>query len=106
MKKGRKTLLEQLYDGEFYPSENIIPGNPGYAAMSQKAGDEIEYILSRLNDEEKVRFDKLIDLMGEMEHMGEVTSFAYGLRTGILLIFELFSGEDWQPIIKRRSSQT
>ena len=102
MVKDRKTLLEQIYDGEFFPSEAVVSGDPNYVTMNQKAGGEIEYIASRLNDEDKIRFDKLIDLMGETEHMNGYANFAYGLRTGILLMFELFASENRCPFTNRK----
>ena len=102
MAKDRKTLLDQIYDGEFFPSEAVVSSDPDYVTMSHKEGEEIEYIASRLNDEDKVRFDKLIDLMGETEHMNGYANFAYGLRTGILLMFELFASEISHPFVKRK----
>ena len=102
MVKDRKTLLEQIYDGEFTPIEKIESGDPDYATMSHQEGEEIEYIASKLNDEDKVRFDKLMDLMGETEHMSSYANFAYGLRTGILLMFELFVSENRRPFEDRK----
>ena len=101
MVKDRKTLLEQIFDGEFYPSESVVSGNPDYMTKGHQEGREIEYIASRLNDEDKVRFDKLMDLMGETEHMNGYANFAYGLRTGILLMFELFASDGTPPFRKR-----
>ena len=101
MVKDRKTLLEQIFDGEFYPSESVVSGNPDYVTKGHQEGREIEYIASRLNDEDKVRFDKLMDLMGETEHMNGYANFAYGLRTGILLMFELFASDGTPPFRKR-----
>ena len=102
MVKDRKTLLEQLYDGEFNPIEKIVSGNPDYAAMSHQEGKEIEYFARQLNGEDKVRFDKLIALMGETELMNGCAHFAYGLRTGILLMFELFASENSPPFMDRK----
>ena len=102
MVKGGKTLLEQIYDGEFFPSEAVVSGDPDYVAKGHIEGEEIEYIASRLNDEDKVRFDKLIDLMGETEHMNGYANFAYGLRTGIQLMFELFESENKRPFEDRK----
>ena len=102
MVKDRKTLLEQIYEGEFFPSEAVVSCDPDYVTMSHKEGEEIEYIASRLNDEDKARFDKLIDLMGETEHMNVCANFAYGLRTGILLMFELFASENRHPFADRK----
>ena len=102
MVKDKKTLLEQMYDGEFYPNETVVSGDPDYVAMSHREGEEIEYIASQLNYEDKVRFDKLIDLMGETEHMNGYANFAYGFRTGILLMFELFADENRHPFEKSK----
>ncbi len=69
MVKDRKSLLQQIFEGEFYPSETVVSGDPDYVTKGHQAGEELEYIASRLNADDKVRFDKLMDLMGEMEHM-------------------------------------
>ena len=102
MVKDRRTLLEQLYDGEFNPIEKIVSGNPDYAAMNHQEGEEIEYLAKRLNGEDKARFDKLIALMGETELMNGCAHFAYGLRTGILLMFELFASENRRSFVDRK----
>ena len=102
MVKDGKTLLEQIYDGEFFPNEAVVSSDPNYVTMSHKEGEEIEYIASRLNDEDKVRFDKLIDLMGETEHMNGYANFVYGLRTGIMLMFELFTSKNKHLTTKRK----
>ncbi len=97
MVKDGKSLLQQIYEGEFYPSEAVVSGDPDYVTKGHQAGEEIEYIASRLNADDKVRFDKLMDLMGEMEHMNVYANFAFGLRTVILLMFELFPSENRHP---------
>ena len=102
MVKDRKSLLQQIFEGEFYPSETVISGDPNYVTKGHQSGEEIEYIASRLNAEDKVRFDKLIDLVGEMEHMNGYANFAYGLRTGILLMFELFPSENKHPFAEHK----
>ena len=102
MEKDRKTLLEQIYDGEFHPNETVVSGDPDYVSMRHQEGEEIEYIASQLNDEDKVRFDKLMDLMGETEHMNACANFASGLRTGIMLMFELFLSENRRPFANRK----
>lgn len=50
-----------------------------------------------------IPFDKLMNLMCETEHMNGYANFAYALRTGILLMFELFSSENKRPFTDRKS---
>ena len=47
--------------------------------------------------------DKLIDLKDETEHMNGYANFAYGLRTGILLMFELFASENKRHSVNHTS---
>jgi len=101
MRKNRKSLLEQLYAEEFFPAEQVVPGDPDYASISHKAGDEIEYVASRLDGEAKARFQALIDLMGDLEFITRYGNFAYGLHTGILLMMELFFNENNPPFKAR-----
>jgi len=102
MKNKRNSLLERLYLGDFFPVERVTPGDPDYASVSQKVGDEIEYIASRLSNEDNARFQELISLiMGEQESMIGYANFTYGLHTGILLMFELFFKEDDPPFRER-----
>jgi len=101
MKNNRKSLLERLYAGEFYPAEKVVPGDPDYVSIGHKVGDEIEYVSSRLDGEDNTRFQALLDLMGDMEFIRGYSEFAYGLRTGILLMIELFFNED-HPLFRER----
>lgn len=100
MKNDRKSLLERIYLGEFYPYEAIVSSDPQYKPMSRKAGDEIEYITGRLTDEDKERFNKLLDLMAETQQMDGYANFAYGFRAGMSLLYELITAEDTTPFCR------
>lgn len=69
--------------------------------MSHKVGDEIDYIASRLNGEDHARFEALINVMGDLESISGCSSFAYGLRMGILLMMELFFDANHPPFRER-----
>ncbi len=101
MRNNRKSLLRRLYDGEFFPSEQVVSGNPDYVSISHKVGDEIEYVVSRLNGEDNARFQTLVDRMGELEDISGYSNFAYGLHTGILLMMELFLNKGNPPFKER-----
>jgi len=66
-----------------------------------KVGDEIEYVASRLESEDNTKFQALLDLMGDMEFISGYSEFAYGLRTGIQLMMELFFNGD-HPLFRER----
>ncbi len=78
-----------------------MPGDPNYVSVSNKVGEEIEYVASRLDGEDNARFEALLSLMGDVEFMSERSNFAYGLHTGILLMMELFFSENNPPVRER-----
>ena len=55
-------ILEQLYNGEIYPSENIVPTNPKYRPLTRKINDEREALQTKLNAEDSER----LEVLGEM----------------------------------------
>ncbi|MCH5287009.1 MAG: hypothetical protein J1E43_06285 [Christensenellaceae bacterium] len=88
-----KSLLEQLYDGELFPPEGISSSMPAYVRASDRAEKESVYLMSRLNEEDRRRFDEFIDIAGEMESCTAFANFAYGFRCGVMLMCELIFGK-------------
>ena len=84
------SLIEQIYDGGFYPCETIVPKDPEYRSKCQAAYDEVEYISGLLDETGKAHLEKFLDLRCETDYMSEYANFAFGLRTGARLMLELF----------------
>lgn len=97
MRKSNRSLLEQIYAGDFLPGELIIPQNPEYARTVKRLEEEIKAIIERLGDEGRARMDRIVRLMGDIQYMDPYTTFAFGLRTGMQLIDELFVSDDVLP---------
>ncbi len=80
-----KTLLQQLYDGEIYPADQIVPKNPQYRELCRKLGQEKQYL--------RERFDEMGDMHLEIASLCGYEDFAYGFRLGAGLMIEaLVSG--------------
>ncbi|MFI8715678.1 hypothetical protein QIH01_08505 [Brevibacillus brevis] len=80
-----KTLLQQLYDGEIYPAEQIVPKSPEYTELLRKLGTEKQYL--------RERFDEMGDMHLEIASLCGYEDFAYGFRLGAGLMIEaLVSG--------------
>lgn len=83
-------ILEQLFGGEIYPAEQIIPADPAYRPTSLKIGEERENLKKKLCEEDSERLEKLNDMHMEVCSMNCYAGFSYGLKLGVLLMFELF----------------
>lgn len=97
-RRDRLSIIEELYNGNLCPVENMIPPNPDYRQICRKIGDEREYFVGILSDADRERFKKCNELVYEYEKMVEFTNFSNGLRIGLMLGFEVFhwEGDDFR----------
>lgn len=92
----RKSILQQIFDGDFCTSETIRPSDPSYRAIGRRIDKAVGYLTTRLDDEDKTKLEELRNLIFEEQHMEAYANFAYGFRTGLLVMYELTSEPD-QP---------
>ncbi|MCL2773372.1 MAG: hypothetical protein FWD71_08470 [Oscillospiraceae bacterium] len=84
-----KTILQQLFDGELYPSETI--NDPESRKISSIIAEEREYLFERLSDGDRESLRKMNDLYHEVTNIYGNECFACGFRLGALLLIEVFS---------------
>lgn len=84
----RKSLLQQLYDGEIYPAENINPKGLEYREVRRRISDEKEHFKKALSLDEGKRFQRLDELYDRASALYSFEHFAYGFKLGIALMAE------------------
>lgn len=89
-----KTILEELYDGNIYPDELIIPKDPGYNPINQKISDMLEMWKKKLSEDDYKQFEMFMDLRCEASSMEVSASFIYGFKLGALIMIEVFAGKE------------
>lgn len=87
-------ILEQLYNGEIYPSKNIVPTNPQYHPLTRKINDERGVLQTKLNAEDSERLEALGEMYVETSSMYGYENFLCGFKLGASLILEILKGED------------
>ena len=93
MSRTQKTFLEQLYDGELFPSEKIVSQDPAYYPTQCAISEIAEALSGRLDGEDKVSFARMMELMNEAGWMSDYANFAYGFRMGACIMRELAAME-------------
>lgn len=83
-----KSILQQLFDGEIFPSENIRPNSSAYQEMDKALSEEIEYLMNTLSGDNLKWFQKTRDLQFETTNIYLYESFAYGFRFAASLMAE------------------
>lgn len=87
-------ILEQLYNGEIYSSENSVPSNPQYRPLTLKISDEREVLQTKLNVEDSERLEALGEMYVENSSMYGYENFLCGFKLGASLMLEILKGED------------
>ena len=87
-----KTILQQLFDGEIFPSEDISPikTNPEARKLNNTISDEMEYFFNTLSEIEKKRFQNLYELHNEYSSMYGYECFTYGFKLGAKILIDIF----------------
>lgn len=87
-------ILEQLYNSEIYPSENIVPSNLQYRPLTRKIIDEREALQAKLNAEDSERLEALGEMYVETSFMYGYENFLCGFKLGASLMLKILKGED------------
>ena len=89
-----KNILQQLFDGELYPSESLCVNTPEYKRISKVLAKEKEQFEATLSESNCQHFEKLEGLYLELASLFSYEGFASGYRLGIMLLFEALKDPD------------
>ena len=92
------SIIAQLYHGDVYPSEQIVPDSKEYKEASQDLRDgldEISKMLLATSDSEQVSstVDNLMSLINIRCGAECYDHFAYGFKLGVRMMFDALSGK-------------
>ena len=83
------SILKQLFDGEYYPSEQVVPTSPDYGekrAICIQAQTELEQVLG---DDDDPHLTKFLDAYADVIDLMNFEFFKEGIRFGMSLTNEL-----------------
>lgn len=89
-----KTILEELYEGNIYPDELIIPKDLGYNPLNQKISDMLEMLKKKLQEDDYKQLEMFMDLRGESSSMEASASFVYGFKLGALIMIDVLTRKE------------
>lgn len=83
-----KPFLQQLYDGELYPAEEIVPDSPEERRLNHEIRKEMEALGKNLTEEDCQRIQKITRMDEEKLCIYAYENFAYGFRLGMRMMAE------------------
>ena len=88
-----KSILEELFYGQFFPFERIVPNDPGYRPLNQKISGLKQKLQERLPAEDYQTLKELLDLGCDSGLMETYASFEYGFKVGALIMLEVLDNK-------------
>lgn len=89
-----KNLIDQLYSGEIYPAEKIVPTDADFQWVSEQIADGRSYLKKKLSAEDGDRLEKLNDMYMQVCSMNCYAGFSNGFRLGALLLIEIMGNRE------------
>ncbi len=88
------SILEELYMGNIsFDSGQYGPNSPFVKAAKRKV-DSMEQLAATLNEAEKELFEQYCEAEGDIEGITRYDTYTRALKFGILLMIEVFRGQD------------
>lgn len=82
--------MKQLYDGDIYPAEAIVPQDPDYRKLCSESERLTAKFRKELCPEDKKQFEEIMQLEERISNIHAFESFAYGFRLGTALMTDIF----------------
>ena len=79
-------ILEALFNGDIYASENIVPKSGQFKETSAHISETMTYFEGKLNKEDYALLEKLCDYQADEGNMTNECQFKYGFKLGVLLM--------------------
>ncbi len=85
-----QSILEEFAYGNISPEVQCFKHNSAFGDAMRAVARNEETLLSKLNEEEKIIFQKYIDAQGEVNQLTAVKNVVYGYKLGLLMTAEAF----------------
>ncbi len=85
-----ESLIEQIYHGEYFPSEQIQPDTEEYQRVRSIRGNCIDTLGKTLTEQQLAMLEQAMEADSDVTTLTNKCIFAAGARFGIQLILELF----------------
>ena len=89
-----KTILEELFAGNIYPDELIVPKSLEYSLLNNEISDTTEKLKEKLSKDDCEQLEALLDLHSKSSSMDAAASFMYGFKLGATIIIEVLTGKE------------
>ena len=88
-----QSIIKELYYGNIRPEESY-DSNKSYAKAARVQRDAYEKLSQSLGETEKELLENFLEAKAKIESITNFDTFSYALRFGVLLMAEIFIGNE------------
>jgi predicted esterase len=92
-RQNMKTILEELYDGQIFPDELIVPKNPEYRQLNREISAMKETWHKKLSETDYQSLESFLQLYCRSNALESAASFVYGFKLGAMIMLEVSAGK-------------
>ena len=83
-------ILEALFNGEIYASENVVPKSDKFREATGEIARIMSFFEDKLSKEDYALLEKLCDSHADKGNMTNEVQFKYVFTMGVLMMCEIF----------------
>ena len=84
-------ILEDLWNGRFYPAETVVPANPEYREVNREISENIERLKAQLTQEQFALVEQILEQITLAHSMELESQFCFGFAAGMQLQVEVMA---------------
>ncbi|HMM20671.1 MAG TPA: hypothetical protein PKA10_08010 [Selenomonadales bacterium] len=88
-----RPILEELYSGNIYPFEQILPQDPEYRPLNRKISDARQIWKEKLSEDDYRQLEELLNWQCQSVSMEATAAFIYGFKLGAMILMEVLTGK-------------
>jgi len=100
-----ESVVEQIYHGEYFPSEQIQPDSEEFQRLRSIRGSCIDTLRKTLTEQQLAMLEQAMEADSDVTTLTNKCIFAAGARFGIQLMLELFPMPAFDWMQKMESSE-
>lgn len=85
------SILEELYRGNIYPDEAILPKGMEYKRLSEIISQRMSAWKEKLSQEDFKELEELLDFRNDLNALQSRESFVHGFKLGSLIMVEVYT---------------
>lgn len=95
-----ESLIEQIYNGEYYPAEDLLPTSEAYREAKRRHTEYVDELHQTLTEKQREMREQAVRVESDIITMENQCIYAAGVRFGIQLMLEVFPMPefDWESL--------